>query len=235
MCHRANYTIRSPQETLNPPQAANRDQISFIFSLSARKLINKLRAFEQSYNRMDTSIVIQEWDESQLLVALTEGERWAQQALYKTYYSPLMAVCLRYASNEDEAMDLLHESFIKIFAKIGSYQEGTALLAWMRRISVNTAIDYYRKSVRRRTEDLDQAYHISSSDPDVISQFSAKEILLAVQQLTPTYRAIFNLYVIEGYSHREIAEQLEITESTSRSNLVKARAKLQKTLTAPGR
>ncbi|MEM9261434.1 MAG: sigma-70 region 4 domain-containing protein, partial [Bacteroidota bacterium] len=91
------------------------------------------------------------------------------------------------------------------------------------------------KSVRRRTEDLDQAFNISSSDPDVISQFSAKEILAAVQKLTPTYRAIFNLYVIEGYSHREIAERLEITESTSRSNLVKARAKLQKTLKAQGR
>lgn len=184
---------------------------------------------------MDTSISIQQWDENQLLAALGRGERWAQQALYETYYSPLMAVCLRYASNEDEAMDLLHESFLKIFAKIGRYKAGTALLAWMRRIAVNTAIDYYRKSVRRRTEDLDQAFHLSSSEPDVISQYSAKEILSAVQQLTPTYRAIFNLYVIEGYSHREIAEQLEITESTSRSNLVKARAKLQKIITAPGR
>lgn len=184
---------------------------------------------------MDTSISIRQLDEPQLLAALRRGERWAQQALYEAYYSPLMAVCLRYVGNEDEAMDLLHESFIKVFNKINRYQEGTSLLAWMRRIAVNTAIDYYRKSVRRRTEDLDHAYHLSSTDPDVISQFSAQEILTAVQGLTPTYRAIFNLYVIEGYSHREIAERLEITESTSRSNLVKARAKLQKILTAPGR
>jgi len=132
-------------------------------------------------------------------------------------------------------MDLLHESFIKIFAKIGRYQGGTSLLAWMRRIAVNSSIDYYRKSVRRRTEDLDQAYHLSSKEPDAISRFSTREILAAVQQLTPTYRAIFNLYVIEGYSHKEIAEQMEITESTSRSNLVKARNKLQKSLMARSR
>lgn len=184
---------------------------------------------------MNTSITLGHCEEEQLLAALSRGERWAQKTLYETFYSPMMAVCMRYTSSEDEAMDLLHESFLKIFAKIGRYQAGTSLSAWMRRIAVNTAIDHYRKSVRRRTEDLDQAYHLSSSEPDVISQFSAKEILVAVQGLTPTYRAIFNLYVIEGYSHKEIAEQLEITESTSRSNLVKARAKLQKKLTAPGR
>ncbi|PHI21313.1 RNA polymerase subunit sigma-70 [Lewinellaceae bacterium SD302] len=184
---------------------------------------------------MDGSLSIQQSDERQLLAALRRNDRVAQQLLYETYYGQLMSVCQRYVSNEHEAMDLLHESFIKIFAKIGRYQEGTSLIAWMRRIAVNTAIDHYRKSVRRRTEDLDQAYHLSSNDPDIISQYSAKEILVAVQGLPPTYRAIFNLYVVEGYSHREIAERFEITESTSRSNLVKARSKLQKVLTAKGR
>lgn len=184
---------------------------------------------------MDGSLSIQYSDERQFLTALRCKDRAAQQLLYETYYGQLMSVCQRYVSNEHEAMDLLHESFIKIFAKIGRYQEGTSLIAWMRRIAVNTAIDHYRKAVRRRTEDIDQAYHLSSNDPDVISQYSAKEILLAVQRLPPTYRAIFNLYVVEGYSHREIAEQFEITESTSRSNLVKARSKLQKILTAKGR
>jgi RNA polymerase sigma-70 factor (ECF subfamily) len=89
--------------------------------------------------------------------------------------------------------------------------------------------------VRRRTEDIDKAYHISSDAPDVFAGFGAREILSAVQKLPPTYRTIFNLYVVEGYSHREIGEQLQITESTSRSNLVKARGKLQKALTTPGR
>ena len=95
---------------------------------------------------------------------------------------------------------------------------------------VNTSIDYYRKSIRRRTEDLEQAYHVSSSDADVVSQCTEKEILGAVQLLSPAYRTVFNLYVIEGYSHKEIAGQLDITESTSRSNLVKARIKLKNLL-----
>ncbi len=174
-------------------------------------------------------------NEEQFITALVAGNREAQKSLYEAYYAPLMTICQRYAGSEDEAMDLLHESFIKIFGKIGRYETGTALLAWMRRITVNTAIDYYRRQVRRRTEDLDKAYNISSDAPDVVSQYSAKEILIAVQGLPPTYRTIFNLYVVEGYSHREIGERLGITESTSRSNLVKARGKLQKVLTAPGR
>jgi len=92
---------------------------------------------------------------------------------------------------------------------------------------INTAIDYYRKRRRKRTEDLEIAYGLSSNTPDVVSQMSANEILECLQQLTFAYRSVFNLYVIEGYSHREVSEQLGITESTSRSNLVKARTKLK--------
>ena len=183
---------------------------------------------------MDYSICLEN-DEERFVAALRRGEREAQRVLYETYYSPLMAICQRYSGTDDEAMDLLHESFIKIFGKINRYESGTALLAWMRRITVNTAIDHYRRSVRRRTEDIERAYQVSSDAPDVVSTCSAQEILAAVQQLPPTYRTIFNLYVIEGYSHKEIADQLNITDSTSRSNLVKARSKLQKTLSAPGR
>ncbi|SER35887.1 RNA polymerase sigma factor [Neolewinella agarilytica] len=183
---------------------------------------------------MDHSLSLHQ-NEEQFVAALVRGNREAQRLLYEEYYGPLMSVCQRYAGTEDEAMDLLHESFIKIFKKIGRYESGTALLAWMRRITVNTAIDQYRRNVRRRTEDIDKAYHVSSDAPDVFASFGAREILSAVQKLPPTYRTIFNLYVVEGYSHREIGEQLQITESTSRSNLVKARGKLQKALTTPGR
>ncbi len=170
-------------------------------------------------------------EERELIQACVLRERWAQRELYERYYSPLMAVCLRYAKGENEAMDILHESFIKIFRNIGKYRPGTSLGAWMRRITVNTAIDYYRRNTRRRTEDIEQAYHVGTSDPDAVSQCTEQEILAAVQQLTPVYRTVFNLYVIEGYSHKEIAKVLEITESTSRSNLVKARMKLRELLT----
>lgn len=172
-----------------------------------------------------------ELNERSLIEACIARERWAQQRLYEEYYPKMMGVCMRYANNDDDALDILHEGFIKVFKHVSSYQPGTSLTAWIRRIMVNTAIDYYRKTIRRRTEDIETAYNLSSSDADAISQCSEKDILAAVKKLTPAYRAVFNMYVIEGFSHKEIADQLEITESTSRSNLVKARLKLQAILT----
>ena len=172
-----------------------------------------------------------ELNERSLIEACIARERWAQQRLYEEYYPKMMGVCMRYANNDDDALDILHEGFIKVFKHVASYQPGTSLTAWIRRIMVNTAIDYYRKTIRRRTEDIETAYNLSNSDADAISQCTEKDILAAVNKLTPAYRAVFNMYVIEGFSHKEIADQLEITESTSRSNLVKARLKLQAILT----
>lgn len=171
-------------------------------------------------------------EEQDLIQACVRNERWAQKLLYEEYYSKMMGVCMRYSNNEQDALDILHEGFIKVYKHISKYQPGTSLSAWIRRIMVNTAIDYYRKSIRRRTEDLDQAFDLGSNDADAISQCTEKEILEAVQQLSPAYRTVFNLYVIEGYSHREIGDMLDITESTSRSNLVKARSKLKEILTS---
>lgn len=172
------------------------------------------------------------YEEQDFIRACVHKERWAQRELYEQFYSPLMAICLRYANGEDEAIDILHESFIKVYRHIGSYKPGTSLGAWMKRITVNTAIDYYRRNTRRRTEDIEHAYDLSTTDADAVSQCTEQEILAAIQQLSPAYRTVFNLYVIEGYSHREIAEMMDITESTSRSNLVKARLKLQEMLSA---
>ncbi len=168
-----------------------------------------------------------DYTEKDFINACVRKERWAQKKLYEEYYGKMMGICLRYAGTEDEALDILHERFIKVFRNISKYQPGTSLPAWIRRIMVNTAIDYYRKMVRRRTENIEQAYDISSNDADAVSQCTEKEILEGVQQLSPAYRAVFNLYIIEGYSHKEIANMLNVTESTSRSNLVKARLKLK--------
>ena len=181
-------------------------------------------------NSMDIALSLNN-EEHELIRACVLRERWAQRELYERYYSPLMAVCLRYAKGDDQAMDILHESFIKIFRNIGRYKPGTSLGAWMRRITINTAIDYYRRNSRRRTETLEEAFQIGSDDPDAISRCTEQEILAAIQKLSPAYRTVFNLYVIEGYSHKEVANLLEITESTSRSNLVKARMKLREILT----
>jgi RNA polymerase sigma-70 factor (ECF subfamily) len=167
------------------------------------------------------------YEEADLVSSCIRQERWAQKKLYEDHYSFMMSICLRYTSNENDALDLMHEGFIKIFTNIHKYQPETALSAWMRRIMINNCIDYYRKMSRRRTEDLDEAFKIEATDADAISQFSEKEILAAIQKLPPTYRTVFNLYILEGFSHKEIGDQLGITESTSRSNLVKARAKLR--------
>lgn len=165
--------------------------------------------------------------ERDFVEALTRQERWAQQQVYEEHFGRMMGICLRYAGTRDEALDLLHEAFIKVFQNIARYKAGTALGAWIRTIVVNTCIDYYRRNTRRRTEDLDAIQSASTNDPDVLSNLTEREILGAVQQLSPAYRAVFNLYVVEGYSHKEIGDALGITESTSRSNLVKARLKLQ--------
>ncbi|MBL7796704.1 MAG: sigma-70 family RNA polymerase sigma factor [Saprospiraceae bacterium] len=175
---------------------------------------------------MDFAIPL-EHTEHNLIAALARQERWAQQQLYEQHYGKMMGVCLRYAGSRDEALDLLHEGFIKVFQNIDRYKPGTSIAAWIRTVMVNTCIDYYRKTIRRRTEDINEANYLSADDPDALSHLTEQEILAAVHELSPAYRAVFNLYVVEGYSHREIADALQITESTSRSNLVKARIKLK--------
>lgn len=175
---------------------------------------------------MDISLKLQE-AEKDYIQACVEGERWAQRKIYEDHYNMMLPVCLRYATDDNEALDIVHEGFIKVFRHISKYTPGTSLTAWIRRIMVNTSIDYYRKQSKRRTSDLDTVYNMTDDQPDVISEMSAEEILKALQKLTPSYRTVFNLYVVEGYSHKEIAKQLGITESTSRSNLVKARGKLR--------
>lgn len=171
-------------------------------------------------------------DESALVEACVRQERWAQQRLYEEFYGSMMSVCLRYAGQEEEARDMLHEAFMKVFRAIGRYRSGTSLTAWVRTIVVNTCIDHYRRNARRRTEDLDQSNGLYMEEETPLDSISAEEILALIRELSPAYRMVFNLFVLEGYSHREIGEMLDITESTSRSNLVKARMKLQQAIKA---
>jgi RNA polymerase sigma-70 factor (ECF subfamily) len=182
---------------------------------------------------MDVAITFQ-GDEKSFIEAAVQKQNWAQQKIYEDHYSIMFPLCCRYSNNEDDALDIMHDGFIKVFKNINKYQPGTSLNSWIRRIMVNTAIDFYRKNKRRRTEDLDTVVQVGTLEPDVISEISAAEILKALQALTPAYRSVFNLYVIEGFSHREVSEQLGISESTSRSNLVKARSKLKLILHAKG-
>ncbi len=168
--------------------------------------------------------------EGLLIAGCIREERWAQKQLYETYYGKLLGVCLRYSNNSEDARDILNEGYVKVFRYLERYKVGTSLECWMRRIMINTSIDYYRKEMRHRSDDIEAAQYKIAEDNDVVSNYSAQEILKVIQQLPPAYRAVFNLYAIEGYSHKEVADALGITESTSRSNLVKARVKLKELL-----
>lgn len=167
--------------------------------------------------------------ESDFIKACILKENWARKKLYEESYHLLLGVSSRYASNREQAVDILHDSYLKIFQNIHKYECGTSLNSWMRRIVVNTSIDYYRKEKVRQTEEIaDDRLLDKTISNDSISKCSMDEIVEAIQKLSPTYRTVFNLFVVEGYSHKEISEQLGITESTSRSNLAKARLNLQK-------
>ncbi len=168
--------------------------------------------------------------ETQLIQACLREERWAQKELYESSYGKMLGVCMRYSTCQEDARDILNEAFVKVFRYLSRYQIGTSLDAWIRRIMINTAIDFYRKEMRHRHEDIELVYNNPSENTDLMSSYSVKEILAVIQKLPPSYRAVFNLYAIEGYAHKEIADILNITESTSRSNLVKARSKLKEML-----
>ncbi len=168
------------------------------------------------------------YNEEEVVHGCIRQDRTQQKLLYERYYGSMMAVCMRYASDREEARDVLHEGFMKVFKNMTRFKEGTNLGAWIRRIMINTSIDHYRKNAKKPNfVEINHAVH-EAANHDVVSELSEEEILKLVQKLSPAYRTVFNLYVIEGYSHKEVGEALGISEGTSKSNLAKARAKLQR-------
>lgn len=167
-----------------------------------------------------------------LLNACRQGNSRSQDQLYRRYYRLAMGVCLRYSHSHEEAVEMLNDGFVKIFTKLDRYTPGLSFKGWLRKVMVHAAIDYYRRNEKyAHNVDLSFARHVSE-DPTALDQLSAQEILQAVQQLPPSYRMVFNLFVMEGYKHEEIAQQLTISVGTSKSNLSIARIKLQKMLTS---
>jgi len=166
-------------------------------------------------------------DLESVIAACRQNNTQAQRALVKLFYSYVKSISLRYSSDDQVAEEILNDSFLKAFNNLHKYDENQPFKAWLRTIVVNTAIDYYRKSIKQPVyQDYDQV-QVADISEDIISHMAAKEILAMVRQLTPAYRMVFTLYVIDGYSHREIAEILGIREGTSKSNLQDARRKLQ--------
>lgn len=165
--------------------------------------------------------------ESDLINGCIEGNRKMQEELYQRFSPKMYAVCLRYASNTEEAQDILQEAFIKVFRKIGSFRGDGSFEGWIRRIFVNTAIEHFRRRrylqpVTEREENTIEGKSINALDG-----LAEKDILALIQELSPGYRTVFNMYVIEGYSHKEIGEMLGISEGTSKSQLSRAKVILQ--------
>jgi len=167
----------------------------------------------------------------QLIEACRRGERKAQFELYQLCYGILMSVCFRYERNKEDAEFLLNKAFLKILTNLDSYADNVPFEAWIRRITINTAIDEYRKSQRSKIDYVEEPMLLASlSEMDyneADKNFDAEELLALVRNLPPASQKVFNLYIIDGYNHKEIAEKLGMSEGTSKWHLSSARKKLQ--------
>lgn len=172
---------------------------------------------------------------SDIIKRCKRGDRKAQESVYNLLAGKMFAVCLRYCPNYEDAKDLLHDGFITVFTKIGQYSHGGSFEGWVRRIFVNQAIERYRNDAKlqmvRGVDENDRMMAVH--DDEEVDEWGAyrlteAELLAMVDGLPPQYKAVFNMYVIDGLSHREIAKKLGISEGTSRSDLKRARGILQK-------
>lgn len=165
--------------------------------------------------------------EEEILQGCKDLQPRYQELLYQRYSGKMFAICLRYAKDHSSAEDILQDGFVKIFNHIKNFRGEGSFEGWMRRIMVNTAIEHYRKAVP-----MYPIMDVKGTDKNVVEDnglelMSAQEIMQLIQQLAPGYKTVFNLYVIEGYSHKEIGEMLNISEGTSKSQLSRARYLLQ--------
>ncbi len=165
--------------------------------------------------------------ESDLLRGCIEGNRRMQEELYRRFSPRMYAVCLRYAGNAEEAEDILQEGFIKVFKKLDSFRSEGSFEGWVRRIFVNTAIEHFRRKRYLMPITEKEENTIEGKYTTVLDDLGAKDIMALVQELSPGYRTVFNMYVVEGYTHKEIADMLGISEGTSKSQLSRAKVILQ--------
>jgi RNA polymerase sigma factor (sigma-70 family) len=155
------------------------------------------------------------------------GERKAQELLYKQFAAKMLGVCMRYATDRMEAEDMLQNGFIRVFQKMNDYRGEGSFEGWVRRIMVHSSIEYYRKHHKMmQAVDMDETDE-PSVDPVAMANLDAKDLIALIQQLAPGYRMVFNLYAIEGFSHKEIGEIIGISEGASKSQLSRARAILK--------
>lgn len=160
-----------------------------------------------------------------LISACKNNERQAQKELYDNYSSYILGICMRYMKKRDEAEDAMIQSFFRIMNNIQSYNGSGSFEGWMRRIAINECLMAIRKK-KMLMVDIDDAKQLEYSETSIVELLEYQELLQILDELPTGYRTVFNLYVIEGYKHREIAEQLNISINTSKSQLILARKRL---------
>ena len=160
-----------------------------------------------------------------------KADRRSQKDFYRMFYDFALSICIRYANNKDDANGILNEGFYKVFNQIGAFDIEKPIIPWMRRILINTAIDYYRSNLKfEQNVEIEDYKNIVIAEEQIYAKLQYEDLLNLIHSLSPAYRTVFNLYVIEGYNHNEIAEYLNISVGTSKSNLSKARVKLMEML-----
>ena len=169
-------------------------------------------------------------EERQLIEGCVRGESWAQKMMYDLYAPAMMSVCQRYVSNRETARDLLHDGFIKLFSKIHAYSGTGLFVGWMRRVFVTTVLEHLRRNdVLRHSVDIENVdFQYEEADISVFEHLSTDDLMACIARLPDQYRTVFNMHAIEGYTLVEIAGELGIKESTSRTHYAKARRLLQK-------
>ena len=166
--------------------------------------------------------------EADLINGCLNKDRKMQELLYQRYSSKMYAVCLRYCKDAEDAQDLLQDGFVKIFKNLDRFRGEGSFEGWIRRIFVNTSIEHFRKSLKNFSVSDTQEITIEDPSWNALDNLAEKDIITMIQGLSPGYRQVFNMYVIEGYSHRDIGEILGISEGTSKSQLARAKGILKK-------
>ncbi|MCK9482072.1 MAG: RNA polymerase sigma factor [Bacteroidia bacterium] len=162
-------------------------------------------------------------EEKDLVLKCLKGDAVSQKKLFDIYSAKMFAVCMRYASDSDMAKDFLQEGFIRVFQKLEQFRFEGSFEGWLRRIFVTTALEFCRKQVKSIEDSGIDNYENIGFDTKIIEKLNVQDLLKLISSLPTGYRTVFNLYVIEGYSHQEIAKELNISENTSKTQLRKAR------------
>jgi len=170
----------------------------------------------------------QEYSDLELIMGCLEGNMSSQERLYKRYFSFAMSICVRYTRDENEAMEIVNDSYMKVLERLNSYDNSRSFKLWYGKILINRAIDSYRKNAKHSSSlSISSITETEEHEPEIEMELSVNDILTLYNQIPENYKIAFNLYEIEGYSHEEIGQMMGVTTSTSRSNLTRAKKMLR--------